>query len=74
MDSVSLSKDKPYFFSYARKGKDALRIMIRQQVGDIQFQAPASILNTFQRLVTHFRDWNLSLDLRSPLPPRREQS
>ena len=48
-DSVSLSKDKPYFSFYARKSKDALRIIIRQQGEDIQLQAPLSVLNAFQR-------------------------
>jgi hypothetical protein len=48
-DSVSLSKDKPYFSFYARKSKDVLRIIIRHQGEDIQLQAPLSVLNVFQR-------------------------
>jgi len=48
MDSVSLSKDKPYLSFYARKTRDTLRIIIRQQGQDIQLQAPLSILNAFQ--------------------------
>jgi len=48
MDSVSLSKDKPYMSFYARRSKNALRIIIRQQGEDIQLQAPLSILSNFK--------------------------
>jgi len=47
-DSVSLSKDKPYFSFYARKSKDALRIIIRQQGEDVELQAPLSVLTSLQ--------------------------
>jgi hypothetical protein len=47
MDSVSLSKDKPYLSFYARKTRDALRIIIRQRGEDIHLQAPLSILSSF---------------------------
>jgi len=48
MDSISLSRDQPYLSFYARKTRDTLRIIIRQQGEDIQLQAPISILNAPQ--------------------------
>ena len=47
-DSISLSKDKPYLSFYARKTRNSLCIIIRQQGEDVQLQAPLSILETIR--------------------------
>jgi hypothetical protein len=46
VDSISLSKNKPYFNFHATRGKNSIWVSIRETKQDIEFDVPLKVLNS----------------------------